>query len=265
VCTAFVEYLSNKKDWDEFVICDLQKNTDTYKQIKKQKKESNWFVDIAEQELGMNIGVFGKFEDYVKGLGRNTRLKLFNRRKYLNGLGNIKYASASNENVSQYLSILNTFHQKRWGKDCFAERSLDFHKTLLNRLNGQQSYSLDCINIDGKAISILYNLIMGHTVYNIQSGFDENFDKKLSLGTLHMGFAIERAFNDQSVVNFDMLAGKGKSEFYKSKYKGRMVDFVTLRVTRSLILKLLYMVSHLVLDKLKPILSKILIFLSNKQ
>ncbi len=260
VCSAFVEYLSNKKDWDEFVICDLQKNTDTYRQIKKQQKYSNWFIDVAEQDHGMNIGVLGKFENYVKGLGRNTRLKLFNRRKYLNGLGNIKYVSASNEDVGQYLSILNTFHQRRWGKDCFAGPSLDFHKILLNRLNDQQNYNLDCINIDGKAISILYNLIINHTVYNIQSGFDENFDKKLSLGTLHMGYAIENAFNDQSVVNFDMLAGKGKSEFYKSKYKGRMVDFVTLRVTRSQMLNLLYMISHIVPDKLKPIFSNILIF-----
>ena len=75
-----------------------------------------------------------------------------------------------------------------------------------------------------------------------------------------MGCAIESAFNDKSVVNFDMLVGKGKSEFYKSKYKGRVVDFVTLRVTRSQMLKLLYMVSHIVPDKLKLILSKILIF-----
>jgi hypothetical protein len=258
VCTAFVEYLSNKKIWDEFIICDLQKNTDTYKQIKKQQKDSNWFIDVAEQDHGMNVDVLGKFEDYIKGLGRNTRLKLFNRRKYLNGLGNIKHVSASNKEVGQYLSILNTFHQRRWGKDCFAEQSLDFHKTLLNRLNSQQGYSLDCINIDGKAISILYNLIIGDTVYNIQSGFDESFDKKLSLGTLHLGYAIESAFNDQGVINFDMLVGKGKSEFYKSKYKGRVVDFVTLRVTRSQMLNLLYIVSHIVPDKFKLILSKIL-------
>ncbi len=260
VCAAFVDYLSNEKYWDEFVICDLRKDTDTYRQIKKQQKSSNWFINIAEQDHGMSISVLGKFEDYVKNLGRNTRLKLFNRRKYLNSLGDIKHVSASNEDVNQYLSILNVFHQKRWGKDCFAEQSLNFHRVLLNRLNSQQGYSLDCININGKTISILYNLRMGNTVYNIQSGFDENFDKKLSLGTLHMGCAIESAFNDQRVINFDMLAGKGKSEFYKSKYKGRVVDFVTLRVTRRKTLKLLYMVSYIVTDKLKPIFSYISIF-----
>ena len=256
VCAAFVEYLLNKKDWDEFVICDLQKNTDTYKQIKKQQKNGRWFIDVAEQDQGMNIDVLGKFEGYVKGLGRNTRLKLFNHRKYLNSLGNIKHVSATNEDVGHYLSILNAFHQKRWGKDCFARQSLAFHKTLLNRLNRQQDYSLDCIYSDDKAISILYNLRIGHVVYNIQSGFDENFDKKLSLGTLHMGCAIESAFNDRSVINFDMLVGKGKSEFYKSKYKGRVVDVVTLRVTTSQTLKLWYIVNHIVPDKLKSIFSK---------
>lgn len=257
VCAAFVEYISNKKGWDEFVICDLRKNTDTYRQVIKHQEGSRWYIDIAEQDQGMNISTLGKFKDYVEGLGRNTRLKLFNRRKYLDSLGKIKCVSASNDDVGQYLSILNAFHQKRWGKDCFTGRSLEFHKVLLNRLSDQQGYSLNCIKLDDKVISILYNLRMGNTLYNIQSGFDEGFDKKLSLGTLHMGYGIEDAFIDQRVINFDMLAGKGKSEFYKSKYKGNVVDFITLRVTRSRLLKLWYVANHVMPEKIKRIIHKI--------
>jgi hypothetical protein len=50
---------------------------------------------------------------------------------------------------------------------------------------------------------------MGNTVYNIQSGFDKNFDIKLSPATLHMGCAIDDAFNDKQLINFDMLVGMG--------------------------------------------------------
>jgi len=55
---------------------------------------------------------------------------------------------------------------------------------------------------------------------------------------------IKEAFIDQRIINFDMLAGKGKSEFYKSKYKGNVVDFITLRVTTSKILKFWYIIYH---------------------
>ena len=257
VCAAFVEYISKKKGWDEFVICDLNKNTDTYIQIKKHQRNSGWFIDIAEQDRGVNISALGKFEDYVKDLGRNTRLKLFNRRKYLNGLGEVEHVSASKNEVDQYLSILNAFHQKRWGKDCFSGRSLDFHKRLLERLDNQDCCSLDCMNIDGEVISMLYNLRVGNTVYNIQSGFDEDFDKKLSLGTLHMGCAIEEAFDDQRVINFDMLAGKGKSEFYKSQYNGKIVEFITLRATRSRLLNFWYIINHVVPENIKRVIHKI--------
>lgn len=257
VCAAFIEHISGKKDWDEFVICDLQKNTDTYKQITKQQKNGDWFIDIAEQDYGMNIGVLGSFDNYVKDLGRNTRLKLFNRRKYLERFDEVKHTSASVDEVSQYLSILNGFHQRRWGKDCFDRKSLDFHKELLNRLSAQQYYNLECMNIGGNVVSILYNLTMGNTVYNIQSGFDESFDKKLSLGTLHMGYAIEDAFHDQRIIGFDMLAGNGKSEFYKKKYKGKPVEFVTLRITKLRFLNLWYVFINVVPESVKDFIHKI--------
>ncbi len=260
VCSAFIEYIAGKKYWDEFVICDLNQNSDTYTLINKYQGKFKWYVDIADKDQGMKVGVIGGFKNYVRGLGRNTRLKLFNRRDYLNSLGNVEYVTASSDEIPQFLSILNSFHQTRWGKDCFAGLSLDFHKALLCRLNGEQHYRLNCIKYNGEPISISYNLKAGNTTYNIQSGFNQTFDKKLSLGTLHMGYAIEDAFNDKSVVNFDMLAGGGKSEYYKSKYRGQIVDFVTLRVTTSRILKLWYIINHVAPEKLKHIASKILFY-----
>lgn len=254
VCDAFIEYMSEMKHWDEFVICDLQKDSDTYQQIIKHKTRRRWFVDVADKDQGMKIGTIDRFEDYVRGLGPNTRLKLFNRREYLNSRGDVEHVSASKAELDWYLSILNSFHQARWGKDCFTRPSLDFHKTLINRLSGEQNYSLNCIKVDGKPISVLYNLTAGNTVYNIQSGFNQTFNKKLSLGTLHMGYAIEESFSNVRVINFDMLAGRGKTEFYKSKYRGKTVYFVTLRATTSKKLKLLYIIKNNATKRIKHII-----------
>ncbi|MDX1408715.1 MAG: GNAT family N-acetyltransferase, partial [Saprospiraceae bacterium] len=240
ICSAFLDYLSGVRCWDEFVICDLQKDSETLRQITRHTGKYRWYTDVPDEARGISIATSGTFNDYVQGLGRNTRLRLYNRRSYFARVGAVEHASASHSELDAYFSILGDFHRKRWGKACFSGPSLDFHKALIQRLDPQQGYRLECIKVDGTPVSIIYNLSAGNIVYNLQSGFIQDFDRKLSLGTLHMGYAIEDAFNDPDITEFDLLAGSGKREFYKSKYRGVIVVFVTLRVTRSRLLNLLY-------------------------
>src|SRR5690606_40849246 len=51
--------------------------------------------------------------------------------------------------------------------------------------------------------------------YNLQTGYQENFHKSISLGTLHFGYQIEAAFRDPDVAFYDFMAGKGKNSDYK--------------------------------------------------
>jgi hypothetical protein len=68
----------------------------------------------------------------------------------------------------------------------------------------------------------------------------ENLNSKVSLGTLHLGYAIERAFRDTEVFSYDLLAGAGKNTFYKSHFRGEDVLFTTVEYVRSPVLKLAY-------------------------
>jgi hypothetical protein len=75
---------------------------------------------------------------------------------------------------------------------------------------------------------------------NLQAGFVENFDSKVALGSLHLGYAIEAAFNEGSVDFYDLLAGAGKNHFYKSHFQGDSVDFYTFQLVRSPLIGFLY-------------------------
>ena len=237
IAAAFLEYVSAQHDWDEFVICDSVRDTDTYRQVRRSAADNKWLVSEAEVDRGVKIDTSGDFETYLQSLGRNTRLKLYNRRKHLYAVGNVELTHASANEAGTYFEILNAFHRRRWGRDCFAGPALSFHTNLVRRLGPAQSHDFSCLTIDGNPVSVSYNLQVEDTVYNIQSGFEENYDSKLSLGTLHMGFAIEAAFDSGTIQTFDLLAGGGKSEFYKKKYKGQAVEFVTLQITRNRLLR----------------------------
>jgi CelD/BcsL family acetyltransferase involved in cellulose biosynthesis len=75
--------------------------------------------------------------------------------------------------------------------------------------------------VGGRAVSAMYNLVAGSREYNLLLGFDPNFQtRNLSLGKLHIGFAIENTIF-KNLTEFDLLAEAGKNEYYKSALTDR--------------------------------------------
>ncbi len=180
----------------------------------------------GQQESGIHIDTAGEFETWLDGLGANTRLKAFNRRRYLRQKGTPAHVIAENDG-EHALDILNAFHLERWGKPCFEGASLEFHRRFLKRLSGRILPLFTRLEIEGRTVSILYDVKVADCIYNIQAGFDEQFDNKVSLGTLHLGYAIEHAFAQHDVRRYDLLAGSGKRTFYKARLNGTEVVFGT--------------------------------------
>jgi hypothetical protein len=77
-------------------------------------------------------------------------------------------------------------------------------------------------------------------VYNLQSGYLENFAKGISLGTLHFGYQIEAAFKSEKVGFYDFMAGNGKNSNYKASLANKTAQFNTVILVRNPILKMLY-------------------------
>jgi hypothetical protein len=166
-----------------------------------------------------------EFTSYLAKLGKNTRLKLFNRRRYLNEHFDAKQEYAHHNDVVDYLNQLNTLHAIRWGKACFTNKKLAFHTNLCIDAAKQGNLRLSRLIVNGEVVSVLYNIVSNQVEYNLQAGYLEKFDKKLSLGTLHLGYAIERAFADESIVYFDLLVGEGKNTPYKNSFRGENTVF----------------------------------------
>jgi hypothetical protein len=251
VCEAFARQIAESKRWDEFVLCDVLRTTPTSQSMQAAGRRHGWLSLDRLLDKGVRVDTSGRFEDYLSGLGRNTRLKLFNRRKYLDGLGRVELTRADSDTLDDFFAILNRFHRERWGKDCFAGESLHFHKPFLKRHAQSGGYDFECITVDDAPISTIYNVRVADTVFNLQSGFDAQFDSKLSAGMLHMGLAIEQAFSDPEIKTFDLLAGKGKKQFYKSHFNGEIIEFVTLQLVRRRLLKLIYRLYLLIPDRLR--------------
>jgi len=184
---------------------------------------------VLRQDVGYRISTGVPFDGYVRGLGRLTRLKAFGRRRQLLDEGaklQLDVCESGSEKLDYFFSSLNSFHLLRWGKPCFNREAVSFHKKVLMNHPGIKP-SLSSLLIDSKLVSLSYNICADSVMYNLQSGYLEDYDKKVSLGTLHMGWEIEKSFTESSIEYFDFLAGYGKVEDYKRHYRGESVEFLT--------------------------------------
>lgn len=188
---------------------------------------------VQNIDYGVKINLNDKsFSDYLATLGKNTRLKGITRQKLLlKEYPNHQWDefAHNNDGVDCFFELLNSFHIQRWGKVCFDEYAQSFHKHLIltsSPLNFQLLY----LKVDNRIVSVLFNILIGNTVYNIQSGFDASFNKKYSLGTMHLLFSIEQKFQQNKYSYFDLLAGQGLNTAYKNHYRGEETTFVTYQI-----------------------------------
>lgn len=240
VARAVVNFLK-REEWDELVIPDSRQfNGGIFGKVLAD--ECNAVPVLRSESKGVRVDTSGSFRTWVGLLGANTRLKAFNRRamfeKQLGGHWDLVEKDQMNQ--SKFLDCLNKFHQIRWGKPCFDEKAYRFHLKLLSRLSVDQDSLLSVLTVGDKPVSVLYDIRANQTVYNLQSGYEENFHRKLSLGTLHLGYSMEEAFLNPAVRHYDLLAGSGKRTFYKSQFLGEQVEFPTLDFVRSPFLRAAY-------------------------
>ena len=227
--------------WDEMICSDVAGGDAA------QFKPDHWLSDHPPQfiprtnDLGIRIAAGGSFEEWLKSLGKNTRLKAYNRRTYLSERGELNFGPHQSDTDGEFFDCLNGFHLARWGKPAFDADALRFHRLLLSRLpltNGRAE--LTALRYNGQCVSVLYDVVVDGWRMNLQAGFIENFDSKVSLGSLHLGFAVEAAFRDETVNFYDLLAGSGKTHFYKSHFQGESIEFSTFQVVKSPVLAFLY-------------------------
>ncbi|EON92754.1 hypothetical protein MARLIPOL_08374 [Marinobacter lipolyticus SM19] len=227
--------------WTEVVFSDLLCGSEELSALVTIAATHRWAFRINASDDGYAVTTTGSFKDYLASLGVNSRLRLYNRRKLLESLGEVHLENLWPGNPELFFQTLNRFHRVRWDKNCVAEKSLEFHMKFLSRIEEEEGEPLlSVLQSNGKVVSVLYNVRYCGVVYNIQAGFEENFHKKLSLGSLHLGYAIEEAFRCPVTRRFDFLAGEGKNENYKSRFATESYQFISVMLVKSVLFRALY-------------------------
>ncbi|PSF11243.1 GNAT family N-acetyltransferase [Marinobacter shengliensis] len=236
IMSQLTDYLAGFA-WDEMIVADASPRSMNL--LEPALSESMGIARLVRSEAeGVLVPVESGYRRWLERLGKNTRLKAFNRRAVFESEVAGEYVPW--DDPESFLQELNQFHRERWGKPCFDRHAVRFHLTFLSRLGVGQLARLSALKARGQVVSVLYDVQAGNRVYNLQAGFMERFHPKLSLGTLHLGYAIEAAFHDDTVIGYDLLAGSGKNTFYKSRFQGEQVVFTTVEYVRSPVLKLAY-------------------------
>lgn len=236
-----IEKLTSENKWNQLCLPDMPESSPELGAIQAAARYSG--LQVREQERSTAFAVdlrVGGFENYLAGLGKNTRLKLFNRRKKLEEAGDVALENWWPNQREAFYELLNQFHQKRWGKPCYRGRNQTFIDKLLTRLDQAGAHiDLSVITLDGEPVSTTLDIAAQGRCYNLQAGYAEDLVKNVSLGTLHLGYQIEKAFQAK-YDHYDFMAGEGKNTQYKASLANCQADLITLLLVRHPLLKLAY-------------------------
>ena len=235
------DLLSGTK-WTEAVFTDMRMESSEFQALELLAKRKGWMWRPLEQDTCYSVKTEGDFGQYVQSLGSNTRLRLFNRRKVLESLGDVEIEESWPVAQSEFFTLLDQLHQKRWGSHFFGgKKGMAFNELFLRRVVEEGGTpKLSTLKCDGRPLSTLYNVLYQGRVYNLQAGYEQSFHKKLALGTLHLGYCIEESFIDSNVRCFDMLAGTGKNEDYKARLATDQEAFAAIMLVKSPLFKWIY-------------------------
>lgn len=224
----------------QIVFPDVIAGSNFYSTVSALARSEGWFFLERNPSVAYSVNTTtGDYQSYLQNLGSNTRLKLHNRRKRLFESGAVEFVKGTDP--EKFLESLNVFHEKRWQKRCFDAETLDFIRIYLDKLLAEgHAYELNEMHLEGEIISVLLDIKVNGRIYNLQSGYEESLIKGVSLGTLHLGFQIEAAFQDPSVNAYDFMAGFGKNTNYKAKLSNQEINLVDITIVKPWWLKTLY-------------------------
>ncbi len=145
------------------------------------------------------------FPTYLGSLSGGIRRKVWNHRSKL---VNPQLVVAGPDEVFQVFDQIDAFHLERWKAPQYVGVARDFHFALARALIAKGALRMSTLVSAGAPLAVMYNVRLGATEYNIQSGFDPAQAVGLSPGYLHFGYSLEEACRD-GIRRFDFLAGEG--------------------------------------------------------
>lgn len=224
-------------EWGDLAISNVKTRSLAVRLAERLQSRGATYLRRLDPLKAHQVVLPARFEDYLEHLSAGTRRRLWNQRKKLH---NPVLEVVEPARIDVFLDVVDRFHRKRWGKAQYMGHIRDFHRDVAVQLAGDGGLRMSTLSTDQGVLSALYNLRVGSTEYNLQSGFDVSHSAGLSPGYLHFGYAIEQACAD-GLGTFDLLAGEGQHRQYKADLMTVSFDIATCQLVRGSLLRRLYM------------------------
>jgi hypothetical protein len=246
---AVFKYLAEDPNWDRLVLSDVKVDSELFALVtSSDNMNSEWYSRSILKDSGIRIHRSKGLDQYKQHLSPSNRREIFNRRTRLS-VAKIEHTKKVQAFCDEFFAKLNELHWLRWKKPCFDDQALEFHRTLIEFEDAPFTANFGLIDIENDVSSIVYNIDYNQTRFNLQLGFAQPKDKKLSLGLLQLGFSIEDFFLNTKLNFFDLLAGQGKHSFYKEKFNGEAYRLFSIEIIRHPLLQRIYKLYDYVKNK----------------
>jgi CelD/BcsL family acetyltransferase involved in cellulose biosynthesis len=236
---ACVRAMLDEVAWTEWVIGFTAAATQWRDAFARLELGQHQYVRDIDPSVSYQADLSGGFKGYLLRLGQSTRRSVWNLRRRLALAGTVSFEPVSPAEIDDGFDELNRLHQLRWQRPAFAGAGLVFHTRLAGRLASRGELAFSRLRVGGQVVSVLYDIRKGACQYNISMGFDPSFSRKLSLGLLHLGYAMETAAESQ-VRTYDFLAGSGMRSDYKRHLSQVRRSLSCVQVLRGFVLPPLY-------------------------
>ena len=235
-----VRFLLSQPAWTEFVIGYTAAGAEWRDAFSRRAPPKAHYTRELERSMSYQADLSQGFGTYLKGLGRSTRRSLWGlRRRLATEHGEVRCEVLAPEQIDEGFSDLDRLHRLRWQKPAFAGERLQYHKSFAAGLAARGELALTRLRVAHNVVSVLYDIRKGARQYNIKLAFDPAFTSRLSLGLIHLGYAMEVAA-ECGVTLYDLLAGPGQRCDFKRNLAHLRRDLSSVQIVRGWYLPRVY-------------------------
>jgi CelD/BcsL family acetyltransferase involved in cellulose biosynthesis len=236
---ACLRSLLAEPGWSEFVVGLTASGPQWRAALARAAPQEQHYLRELDRSVTYQADLRQGFAAYLRDLQQSTRRSLWNLRHRLAALGPVRHETLGLADIEAGFEELNRLHRLRWQKPAFAGARLRFHLELARRLAGEGELALSRLRVGTQTVSVLYDIRRRGRQYNIKMAFDPGLSRRISLGLLHLGYAIEAAA-DQQMSTYDFLAGPGRTSDFKRLLSQRSHVLSCVQILRGPMLPSLY-------------------------
>jgi len=240
VRNALLGYIFDQLRWDELVFSYMKNSQPLNSAVSKLAQLRNHRVQVLGQAMSYEVSLDDGMSAYLSSLSSNMRRSIWNKRRQLLSHGAVSIDFYGTDRLADGLECIDALHIARFGHTVFSRKSKEFIIRLAELPDGSLFPRISLLTVEKSPVSATLDVFAANGLYNLHIGFNPDFDPKLSLGLLHLGYNIEDAFSS-GYHKYDLLVGGGKNNVdYKWGISNSRTNISSVRVLRSTKLGLAY-------------------------